>query len=426
MVSRGLAAAAPLLLIPITLDYLGGQVYGLWMVVASLTGMALWTDLGLGNGLLTKLAPCYAGGDWQTARRYVSTAYAALVLASGVLIGVLWSCSQLIPWQAMVNTDDPNLVAAARTISLGCFSAFLINVPLSLIQRVQYGYQAVARNNMWQAGGSLLSVGLAAGAVCLTLSPAVVVTAAAAGPIIANIANSVTAYTTTLARLAPRLGSIDWTVLAALFRLGGGFFALSIVTAAALNSDSLIIAHALDLQAVTEYSVPARLFGALGLVVTLVNLPLWPASGDALARGDRMWVRRTTARLTAISAAAVLLAATALVVLAGPVLTIWAGDAIDPAPLLLVGLGVWWLLLAVTSPRFMVQNAAGIIRPQFIGWCLFLLVSVAAKWFAAKVFGISGVACAGAVCYLLIVMPAADLGYRQALLLARVPEQSDQ
>ena len=68
--------------------------------------------------------------------------------------------------------------------------------------------------------------------------------------------------------------------------------------ALAMNADYLVIAHVLGPESVTTFSVPARLFAQLGLLVSLVNLPLWPANGEALARGDVAWVRRITARMT--------------------------------------------------------------------------------------------------------------------------------
>jgi len=415
LVSRGIAAVSPLILIPVTLNYLGSEIYGLWVTVAALTSMVLWADLGLGNGLLTKLGPCHATGDWGTARRYVSSTYALLTLITGLLVAVLWLLNGLIPWAAILNAPTEQLATVARLIALICLSAFLINIPLSMVQRVQYAYQQVAQSNLWQAGGGLLSVALAAVAVHASLAPATVIAAAVSGPIIANVANSAWFYTTRGHRLAPRWNAVDRAIAASILRLGGQFLALSIVTSAALNSDNLIIAHAVGLEAVTNYSVPARLFAALGLVVTLVNLPLWPANGEALARGDYEWVRKMTRRMTALSGLAVVLPAAVLVASGGRVISIWVGGTVHASFWLLIGLASWWFLIAIAGPRFMVQNASGVIGPQLIGWGVFLVVSLPTKWVVAHEFGVGGVAIVGAIGYLLIVWPAARIGYRRVL-----------
>ncbi len=413
VVSRGTGALAPLVLIPITLSYLGDELYGLWMAVTAVTGMALWADLGLGNGLLTKLTPCYASGDTAAARRYISTTYGVLsVVALGLLAG-LWGLSGVIGWASIFNVTDPAVEAEAHAVALVCLSAFVVNVPLSLVQRVQYAYQQVVRSNLWQATGSLWTVLLTLVAVEARLSPALVVGAAVSGPLLANVLNSASFYGRQWRLLAPRPACVDRTVATSLLVLGGQFFGLSIAMSIALNSDNLVIAHALGLEDVTDYSVPARMFSALGLLVTVVNLPFWTANGEALARGDLGWVRRATGRMTFASGLVVLLSSAVLVLTGGHILEGWLG-APRPVPVsLLVALAAWWLLLATASPRFMVQNAAGSVRPQLVGWTVFLVVSVPVKWIAARQLGIAAVPAAGAAAYLLTVWPAAENGYRR-------------
>jgi len=66
-----------------------------------------------------------------------------------------------------------------------------------------------------------------------------------------------------------------------------------------------------------------------------------------------------------------------------------------------------------------VQNAAGVIKPQLIGWTLYLLLSVPAKLFAANAYGVAGVACVSAFIYALVVWPGAAIGYRKTLHLER-------
>lgn len=409
-VSRGASAVAPILLIPITLPYLGAKLYGLWMAVAALASMALWADLGLGNGLLTKLAACYSSADWKLARKNVSTAYGVLFPVAGLLTALLWFTADLISWPDLFNVTDPEIKSVSRTVVLITLSAFLINVPLSLVQRVQYAYQRVAQSNIWQSSGSLLSLGLAWTAVASRLDPTVVVGAAVSGPLLSNIAQSIWVYTKWAYRLRPRLKAIDRTVVLSLCRLGGQFFVLSVITSIALNVDNLIIARSLGLAVVTEYAVPAKMFMTLGLIVTLVNLPLWPANGEALARGDYSWVRKMTVRMTVISGAAVVLPATVLLLVGDRILTSWLNANPGSASLFL-GFAFWWVLLATASPLFMVQNAAGFLRPQFVGWILYLALSVPAKFLAAEAYGLVGVVFTGVIGYGLLVWPAALVGY---------------
>lgn len=425
VVSRGAAAITPLLLIPVTLNYLGEEVYGLWMAVAALTSMALWADLGLGNGLLTKLGPASATGDWHTGQRLVSSAYAVLTAVALVGGAGIWLLADVVPWGALVNVTDPALVPLSRTIALICFTGFLVNIPLSLVQRVQYAYQQVPSSNFWQASGSVLSLVLALLAVTTDRQPAEVIAATVAGPLLANVANSVFTYSRSLRRLIPRPSLVDRALFLPLITLGGRFLTLSVVTSVALYSDNLIVAHVFGAAEVTQLAVPAKLFAALGLVVTLVNVPLWPANSEAMARGDTTWVRRTTRTMTLLSGAAVLIPASGLIFFGDRIIGSWSQGAVHPSQLLLVALAAWWTLLATASPRFMVQNSVGVLGPQLVGWTLFLLVSIPAKWIAAQQLGLAGVVLAGALAYAAFVWPAANRGYAKAFRISRLiqPEQ---
>ena len=76
------------------------------------------------------------------------------------------------------------------------------------------------------------------------------------------------------------------------------------------------------------------------------------------------------------------------------------------------------------SPRFMVQNAAGIIRPQLVGYICYLIISIPAKWFATAHVGITAIPYVGVAVYALTVLPAALYGHRRALDTAKYREAS--
>lgn len=415
--SRGTGAVVPLVLIPVTLSYLGADRYGLWMAVTALTAMAAFTDLGLGNGLMTKLAPCYASGDAARARGYISSAYVVLTAVSLATCCLLWLLSGVIDWSSIFNASGAATPSDARNIALVCLTAFVVNIPLSLVVRVQYAYQQVGRSNIWQSAGSLSALPLTLGAVHASLPPVAVIAATVLGPVLVNVVNTGWMYLRHMPEIGPRIDCVDPRIARELMRLGGLFFLLTIVWSLAVHADLLIVAHALGLESVTTYAVPLRLFNLLGFLVTLVNLPLWSANGDALAQGHLGWVRQTTRRMTLFSTLTALLPAIVLVLAGDRLLSTWFGVPPGADHWLLGGLAVWMVTLAATSPRAMVQNAAGVVRPQLLGVALYLVLSVVGKWYGAKWYGIAAVPYVSIVAYLLTVVPCTVYGYRQVLTL---------
>jgi hypothetical protein len=84
--------ALGLILMPFTVRHLGTSQYGLWMLVASLTGYFQLLDLGYGNGLVRHVADADARGDMPGINRLLSTfavLYAGLGLLAAAGIAVL-------------------------------------------------------------------------------------------------------------------------------------------------------------------------------------------------------------------------------------------------------------------------------------------------------------------------------------------------
>ncbi|MEV1154545.1 oligosaccharide flippase family protein [Micromonospora chokoriensis] len=412
-VSRAASALVPLALLPVTLKYFGADLYGLWTAVLAVTGMVAFADLGIGLGLMTRLAPCRVNGDANAARRYISSAYTAVSTMAFLACGILWLFSEFIPWSALFNASG-SAAEDARLVALVCLTAFLLNIPLSLVARVQYAYQQVAASNLWQATGATLALPLALAAVYTDLPPIAVVASIAFSPVVVNIVNTAWTFGLRLQDLRPGLRFVDRRGLRELLNLGGLFLLVTLLIALADNADPLIIAHLLGLTSVTAYAVPARLFAQIGALIMLMNQPVWPMHGEALARGDVDWVRRTVRRLTLASVLVALVPATLLVLFGEKLLAAWL-----PVPMgdrsLLLGLALWWVALAAISPRFMVQNAAGVLRPQLFGYLLYLPISVIAKLYAVHLFGLSAAPYAAVAVYTVVIFPAACYGYRRVL-----------
>ncbi|MGA5301786.1 oligosaccharide flippase family protein [Nucisporomicrobium flavum] len=410
---RAVSAVVPLTLLPITLSYLGTELYGLWAAVIALTGMIVFADLGVGLGLMTKLAPCRAEGDDHAARRLISSAYAAVSTVSLSAGGVLWIASGVIPWSALFNAHGPT-AESAHSVAMVCFTAFFLNIPLSLVVRVQYAYQQVVASNVWQAGGSALSLPLALIAIWAHAPAIVVIGLIAASPLIVNLANTAWTFGRRLKHLTPRVKFVDRGRMRDLFSIGGLFLVVTLVMVLADNADPLVIAHILGLGAVTSYAVPARLFGQIGAIVAMVNQPTWPMHGEAVARGDFQWVRRTVRRMTVVSVAVTICPSIIIVIFGEQLLSAWL-----PVPMgnrsLLLGFACWWVLLAAISPRFMVQNAAGVVRPQLWGYAIYFPLSILGKVGCVQWFGVSATPYAAVAAYCLTVLPAAIIGYRKVL-----------
>lgn len=379
---RAFGLAAPFLLMPAMLAYLGAVQFGIWMTAISLTSMALFSDLGIGNGLLTRLSEAHGRQDDEAARSDIATAYlllSAVALALAALLAMLLGAALLIGDRLHVPLPDLQTTA----IVAACFAGFLATIPANVIQRVMYARQDIMLNNLWQIAGTGLAVSACFAAIAAGWPAWSVVLIYGMAPV-AMMAVSAWVYFRQHRQIGPRWSAARWQSGRQLLAIGGRFLVLGIISSVALNADNAIIAAAADARTVTDYSVPAKLGSLLGLLVTTIYLPLWSANGDALARGEHEWVRRNTYRMAVAGGSTIALAAIVLTLAGNQVIALWMGQSFPHQQIVLLLMGLLSLVMAATSPFQMVLNSQGVIAWQVAPALAFLLLSLPIKYTLAK------------------------------------------
>jgi O-antigen/teichoic acid export membrane protein len=405
-VSKLIAMALPIITIPIALNYLGQEIYGLWITVSSFIGMFVFADLGLGNGLLTALSRATGRGDVKAQQRLISTTTFLLAGSALVLGIVFFALLPFLPWAAILNARTPAAASTVEGVVAVIAFCFLLNLPLSTVQRSQLALQEGYLTNLWQCLGSFCAMaGLLLG-VKAKLPPALLVLAISGMPLLITAANWWWFFHRAQPSLRPKLEHFSRQEGGVLLRVGAAFLILSILSAVGMYSDNIIIAQVCDLKTVTIYSVPARITLMLGAIINMICVPMWVANGEALARGDIDWVRQNTARLLKVSVFFTTFAAIGLIVIGPPVLRLWLGNDFVVSRWLLLGLAASAVLVSASAPYFVVLNGASIISPQVKIFLVFTPIVLVAKIVLGKWFGPTGIAFANAACYALIVLPA--------------------
>lgn len=375
---RGIGLLAPFLVMPAMLKHLGEANFGIWMTVVSITSMAMFMDFGIGNGLLTKLSKAFGNDDWPEMRRLIATGYAALsmiALTASALLMVGWG------WLASLGHEHVlhNIDAVALQIAIVTGIAFLIGIPVFVIQRVMLSCQQNVQSNSWQMAGAFVAVVACYSVIYADGSSAAAVAAYAISPIVVMLVATVYFF---LRKPELRPRKIDLTKPHAkeLLSIGSYYFMLSIITSIALNLDNVIIAYVLGAEAVTEYAIPAKLASILGLLVSTIFLPLWAANGDAIVRKDYAWIERTSRRMSLIGGLMVASFGLLLALSSEKIVTIWMGRSFSNEFEVTLGFAFMYTLFAIASPYQMILNAAGVINTQIKAWAVFLVISILAKY----------------------------------------------
>jgi O-antigen/teichoic acid export membrane protein len=406
---------SPLILIPWLLGYLGDSLYGFWMTVTAVVGMLSFADLGLGNAVMARLPPLLASRRDEQARQLISSSYALLTGLAGCLMLIAILLSSLLPIEEILSDVQLEDHSIARSILLVTSLAFLSNVPLGLVIRVQFARQRAGQAYLVAAASSITALGLTILAVQLDLGPIAVIATNLAVPPLVNLVYTAILFGGPLRNLAPSAAMVGSPEVRSAFAGGLPFLLLTGLLSAVTASDYLLVERLAGVSQVAEFSITARLLLQAGALITLVTMPFWPASSDALARGDFEWVVTARRRMSVMGASVMLVGLAGLLGLGPWFYEIWLGPEMPFSHSLAAGLGVWWFLQALMSPTFMVQNSLSRLRPQLIGATLYLVLSVPLKVLAVGAYGVSAIGWVSSVSYLLTMVPAAVLGYRWAM-----------
>jgi O-antigen/teichoic acid export membrane protein len=418
MITGGVAATArvvqistSLVTVPLTLKYLGNERFGLWMTISSVLAMAAFADFGVGNGVLSAVAKAYGKDDVAAIRRAVSSGFAMLNTIALLLLLFFFLLYPWVSWPGFFRVYSPLARSEAGPTLAVFVVCFALNISMDVVQRVQLGLQQGYRYGMWQCAGSMMGF---AGVLCgiwLKVSLPLLVAAVAGAPIVATAINCAHYFGFVRPDLRPGWGEVSRDALSQILRLGGLFFVLQVVVAISYSADNLIIARTLGAVNVPEYSIPQRMFALIAMLSGMFVAPLWPAYGEAISRGDMLWVRRTLRKslLTVLSLGSV--ASFLLLIFSRQLIALWVGGRVHPSFVLLLGFAVWTVVNCCGDALGAFLNGATAIRVQVLIAAISGMACLSTKIVCVHHFGISSMPWAtttaflafGAIPYLLMI-----------------------
>jgi O-antigen/teichoic acid export membrane protein len=390
VVARGAGAAAGLVSVPLAITYLGTERYGLWMAISSVLAMMSFADLGIGNGLLNAIATADGKSDEGMAVKSVSSAFFILLAVAAGIVTLAFLLFPVLPWKAILNVRTPLAAAEVAPTALVLAVCIALNLPLGTVDKVQTGFQEGFVNNLWQAVSALLGLGCVIAGIRLKCGLPLLVAAIAGAPTLARAANWILQFAVARPWLRPSLRSFDGKRAASLTRTGTVFFAFNVLTILGYTSDSIVIAHYLGAPAVATYAVVQKLFSATAVSEYLIA-PLWPAFGEAIARRDFGWIRRTIRRSLSVNFAVTVAIGFPVVMLGKPFIAWWTASRIlAPVPLL-VSFAVLRLLLVYQGTLSVFLNHGDTLRAQLGFFALASVCSIILKVVLVHRLGVSGV-----------------------------------
>lgn len=360
-------------------DYLGIERFGLWMTITSIITLLSFADFGMSNSLVNLVSASAGKNDAEAMRRGISNGFSIMVLAALVLGFVFFSVYFFIDWGKATNVIEPTSIREAGPAIAVYVTIFLISLPLSVVQRVQIGLQESWRSNLWTFVGQLSAlIGLAL-VVHLDGGVPYLVMAVAGIPLAVTAINYMDYFFRLRRDLCPRLVDIDRATAKRLTHISMLFLLMQFMAVIGNASDNIIIAQLLGAAAVSSFAIIQKLTIILGLAQLVIS-PMWPAFGEAMARGEHVWARRALTNILIFSLLFGIFAGFIILVFGVDIIAIWAGRLMVPNESLLAGFAAFSVLMSIGGSLSVFLNNGEYLRRQAFIFIVASIMSILLKF----------------------------------------------
>jgi O-antigen/teichoic acid export membrane protein len=391
--------------VPLCLHYLGVEAFGVWATITSIVGLLAFADLGIGNGILSRIGSALGVGDNLQIRQTVASSLAVLSVVAIVTILLFAVAFPFVSWNDLVGAGN-SVPAASVASAMAVFGVlFALNIPTTVVQRVQYALQMGYLNGAAQAGAGLLSLALVFAISRTNLGLAGMVGAVLLAPMAMTWLSAFWTFRPSRG-LLPAAGDVNAVEVRAVLKSGSKFFVLGLAFCLCQASDNVIVAHVLGPQAVANYAVHQKYVAPIAFIAGLILTPLWPAYAEALARQDVLWVRTVFKRSLVAIAAAGAVMSLVLIGMLGPFFDIWLHGNITGDLLLVSSLCIWVSVELVGKAITMFLHGVDLVTEQLWLAVLYVPICLGLKIWFAQLLGPAGVPLGTCLAYVAVHAPA--------------------
>lgn len=359
---KGVSVIISFIYVPLLLNYLDSEKYGIWLTLVTVTNWVTLFDIGLGNGLRNKLTEALADKDLKLGRTYISTTYALLGLITIALLLAFNAVNQFIPWNSFLNSKliSPQELLIVTSIA---FSGTILRFFFQLIGVIFLAHQLSSMNDLINTVSSLSSL-IGVGLVSLMMPPGNLILLSAIitfTPVLVYLTFSFISFKTRFRNLQPSISHIQMSYSKPLFLLSTQFFVVQVTALIIYASANVLVANLFSPSEVILYNIAFTIFNATIMVMTLCLSPIWSSVTEAYILKDFDYLKKTMKRLNYLS---ILFSAGVLVLLciSGPLYHVWLKGKVEIPFTISLAMALYAIIYMFQAPYSAFINGMGKVR----------------------------------------------------------------
>lgn len=397
-VLRVVGLVCSLLVVPLTLDYLNAEVYGVWITITNVLYWFSFFDVGLGNGMRNYLTACISKGDYDGGRAYLTSTFFMLALISLIMGVVAVPLTFCLDFAQLLNIS----VVDSDELRTAMLIAIVFTLVMFVVKNVGYVFVALqkyALNDLLAVGGNVLA--LAAIFVLTKVSTGhlvYVVSAFVVIPVVVYIVAAIPIFAR-YPQLRPVRKSLDFSLVTPIVSKGMGFFAIQITSCLVIfGSSNVFITRMVGPESATVYGIAYKYFHLIAMAYTIVLAPMWNAYTDAYVKGDFAWVGKTFRRALGIWCLTIA-GGVVMLALAPMMFNLWVGSRVEIPMTVSAAVLAYISMYNLNNCVTYLLNGFNKIRVQIITSVVFTAVYLVCVTVFGERYGIEGIVSSMAGCY---------------------------
>lgn len=360
---KGISIAVSFLIVPLTLGYVSGELYGVWLTLSSISVWLGFFDIGFTLGLKNRLTEALAIGNVNKGKELISTTYALLFIIFIPVCSIVLLIIPLIDWCSLLNVSTKYEYDIIRTMKVivVCFSLQMI---LNIISTIFQSLQKVALSTLFPVIGNIVSLFLIYLST-LYISPSLIVLAMciSAVPVVVYFVISFILFIGKLKDLSPSVKCVNLSLFHDLFTLGAKFFIIQIQVVVFFQTTNFLISNISSPETVSVYNIAYKYLSVATMLLTIVMNPFWPAFTDAKAKSDYQWMKSIYQKLSKLFI--LFLAGVLTMVILSPVAyELWIGSKLHIPMSWTLLIAIYTIINCWDSLHVYIINGLGILKLQ--------------------------------------------------------------
>lgn len=391
LLMKGSNILCSLLVIPLTIDYINPERYGIWLTISSVIGWIVFFDLGLGNGFRNSFVKARACENYKLCKEYVSTTYITIGIIVITVWGIAFLLNTIINWASFLNVDvsyNQELKHIFTIVSLFTCLSMVVNLFSTLLTAdLRPGISAlIAGIGQWCVLISIIIL------KCTTQGSLINLAFIFAGiPCVTMLVASVLMFRFSRYKIyRPAIKYFRYDLLKDIMDLGMQFFIIYLCLIVIFQIVNLVISREIGPLGVTQYTIANKYFSVVYMVISIIMVPIWSAVTDAYEKKDFTWLHNLEKKLDRLVILSVL-ALAILLVLSPWIYKIWIRDNVSISFSLSAVMALSFFAQIISAVNMNQINGFGKLRLQTIVYVLFAIIAWPLFTYSARYFGLVGI-----------------------------------